>query len=412
MDVPETGRSPKQEKDVTTITSDLPDHSPSISSWITFLLALSCGLIVANIYYAQPLVGPIATELGLSPQAAGLVMTMTQLGYGVGLFLVVPLGDLIENRRLAVSVLALCAVALAIAAYSTHPFPFFAAALCVGLGSVAVQILLPYAGHLSPEHIRGRVIGNIMTGLMLGIMLARPLSSFVASVSSWHAVYAMSAAIMVLLALLLRQTLPVRKPQARLGYGALLASMLHLARDTPMLRRRALYQAGLFGAFNLFWTTVPLVLAGPAFQMSQTGIALFALVGAAGAISAPIAGRLADRGWTRPATAVALLLTTGGFALTLLAAPGSPLSLAAFVAAAIAIDFGVQGNVVLGYRALFMLGAEQRSRLNGLYMTTFFLAGAAGSAIGAWAYVHGGWTLAAWIGGLLPMLALIYLATE
>jgi predicted MFS family arabinose efflux permease len=412
MDVPETGRSPKQEKDVTTITSDLPDHSPSISSWITFLLALSCGLIVANIYYAQPLVGPIATELGLSPQAAGLVMTMTQLGYGVGLFLVVPLGDLIENRRLAVSVLALCAVALATAAYSTHPFPFFAAALCVGLGSVAVQILLPYAGHLSPEHIRGRVIGNIMTGLMLGIMLARPLSSFVASVSSWHAVYAMSAAIMVLLALLLRQTLPVRKPQARLGYGALLASMLHLARDTPMLRRRALYQAGLFGAFNLFWTTVPLVLAGPAFQMSQTGIALFALVGAAGAISAPIAGRLADRGWTRPATAVALLLTTGGFALTLLAAPGSPLSLAAFVAAAIAIDFGVQGNVVLGYRALFMLGAEQRSRLNGLYMTTFFLAGAAGSAIGAWAYVHGGWTLAAWIGGLLPMLALIYLATE
>jgi predicted MFS family arabinose efflux permease len=397
---------------VTTITSDLPDHSPSISSRITFLLALSCGLIVANIYYAQPLVGPIATELGLSPQAAGLVMTMTQLGYGVGLFLIVPLGDLIENRRLAVSILALGAVALAIAAYSTHPVPFFAAALCVGLGSVAVQVLLPYAGHLAPERIRGRVIGNIMTGLMLGIMLARPLSSFIASVSSWHAVYAMSAAIMVLLALLLRQTLPVRKPEARLGYGALLASMLHLARDTPMLRRRALYQAGLFGAFNLFWTTVPLVLAGPAFNMSQTGIALFALVGAAGAISAPIAGRLADHGWTRPATAVAMLLTSGGFALTLFFAPGSPLSLAAFVAAAIAIDFGVQGNVVLGYRALFMLGAEQRSRLNGLYMTTFFLAGAAGSAIGAWAYVHGGWTLAAWIGGLLPMAALAYLATE
>jgi predicted MFS family arabinose efflux permease len=397
---------------VTTIASDLPDHWPSISNWITFLLALSCGLIVANIYYAQPLVGPIATELRLSPQAAGLVMTMTQLGYGVGLFFVVPLGDLVENRRLVVSVLALGAVALATAAYSTHPVPFFAAALCVGLGSVAVQILVPYAGHLAPERIRGRVIGNIMTGLMLGIMLARPLSSFIASVSSWHAVYAMSAAIMVLLALLLRQTLPVRKPQARLGYGALLASMLHLARDTPMLRRRALYQAGLFGAFNLFWTTVPLVLAGPDFHMSQTGIALFALVGAAGAISAPIAGRLADRGWTRPATAVAMLLTSGGFALTLIAAHGSSLSLAAFAVAAIAIDFGVQGNVVLGYRALFMLGAEHRSRLNGLYMTTFFLAGAAGSAVGAWAYAHSGWTLAAWIGGLLPMAALIYLATE
>jgi predicted MFS family arabinose efflux permease len=153
-------------------------------------------------------------------------------------------------------------------------------------------------------------------------------------------------------------------------------------------------------------------LAGPAFHMSQTGIALFALAGVGGALVSPIAGRLADRGWTKPATALAMLLTSGGFALTLLTAPGSTLSLAAFVGAALAIDAGTQGNVTLGYRALFMLGGEHRSRLNGLYMTTFFLAGAAGSFIGAWAYAHGGWTLAAWIGGLLPMLALIYLATE
>src|SRR6202046_830372 len=292
---------------------------------MTFLLALSCGVLVANIYYAQPLVGPIAAELGLSPQAAGLVVTMTQIGYGIGLFFIVPLGDLIENRRLVLSVMALGAVALATAAFATHMLQFFVAALCVGLGSVTVQILVPYAGHLAPEQIRGRVIGNIMTGLMLGIMLARPLSSFIASVSSWHAVYAMSAGIMVLLVLLLRQTLPVRKPQARLGYRALLASILHLARDTPMLRRRAFYQAGLFGAFNLLRTTGPLVLAGPAFHMSQTGIALFALVGAAGAISAPIAGRVADRGWTRPATAMAMLLTSGGFALTLIEAHGSTL---------------------------------------------------------------------------------------
>jgi predicted MFS family arabinose efflux permease len=284
--------------------------------------------------------------------------------------------------------------------------------LCVGLGSVAVQILIPYAGHLAPEHIRGRVIGNVMTGLMIGILLARPVASFIASMSSWHVVYALSAGLMILLALVLRYALPVRKPQTRLGYGALLASMVRLARTTPVLRRRALYQASLFGVFNLFWTTVPLVLAGPDFQMSQTGIALFALAGVGGAAISPVAGRIADRGWTRPATAAGMLLTTAGFALTLLTAPGSTLSLALFVIAAIVIDTGVQGNVTLGYRALFALGAEHRSRLNGIYMTTFFLAGAAGSAIGAWAYVHGGWTLAAWIGGSLPMLALIYLATE
>jgi predicted MFS family arabinose efflux permease len=397
---------------VTTIASDLPDESPSISSWMTFLLALSCGVIVANVYYAQPLIGPIAAELGLSPKAAGLIMTMTQIGFGIGLLLIVPLGDLIENRRLVLSVMALGALALASAALATHMLPFFVAALCVGLGSVTVQILIPYAGHLAPEQIRGRVIGNITTGLMLGIMLARPVSSFIASMSSWHTVYALSAAVTVVLALVLYFALPARKPQARLGYGALLASMVHLARTTPLLQRRALYQAGLFGAFILFWTTVPLVLAGPDFHMSQTGIALFALAGVGGAVVSPIAGRLADRGWTKPATVLAMLLTTGGFALTLLTSPGSTLSLAAFVAAAIAIDAGTQGNLVLGYRALFMLGAEHRSRLNGLYMTTFYLAGAAGSAIGAWAYSYGGWTLAAWIGGLLPMLALIYLATE
>jgi predicted MFS family arabinose efflux permease len=396
---------------VTTIASDLPESAP-VSSGIIFLLALSCGLIAANIYYAQPLVGPIAAELGLTPRAAGLIVTMTQLGYGAGLLLIVPLGDLIENRKLVLSVIALAALALAVASFVTHPLPYLIAALLIGLGSVAVQILVPYAGHLAPAHIRGQVVGNVMTGLMLGIMLARPASSFVASVSSWHTVYALSAALMVALALVLHRALPVRKPQTRLHYAELLASMAHLARTTPVLRRRALYQAGLFGAFSLFWTTVPLMLAGPAFNMSQSGIALFALAGAAGAISAPIAGRVADRGWTRPATAVAMLLTAGGFVLTLVVAPGSHVSLALFVLAAIAIDFGVQGNVVLGYRALFALGAEHRSRLNGIYMTTFFLAGAAGSAIGAWAYAYGGWTLAAAVGGALPLAALLYLATE
>lgn len=397
---------------MTIITSDVRPEPDSVSTRLTFLLALSCGLIAANIYYAQPLAGPIAAELGLRPESAGLIVTMTQIGYGVGLLLVVPLGDLIENRRLISSVIAVAAVALVAAALSRHPLPFLVAALSVGFASVAVQILVPYAGHLAPERIRGRVVGNVTSGLMLGIMLARPASSFIASISSWHMVYWISAALMVSLAILLRWTLPTRMPQARLGYGALLRSMVHLARNTPVLKRRALYQASLFAAFSLFWTTVPLVLAGPAFRFSQSGIALFALVGAAGVVSAPLAGRVADRGWTRPATAAALLLASAGFALTMIVEPGSTLSLALFVAAAIAIDFGVQANVVLGFRALFVLGAESRSRLNGLYMATFFLAGALGSGVGGWAYAFGGWQVAAAIGGALPLCALAYLATE
>jgi predicted MFS family arabinose efflux permease len=397
---------------MTTITSDNSPADDAISGWITLLLAVSCGLIVANIYYAQMLIGPISSDLGLSPRSAGLIVTMGQIGYGIGLFLIVPLGDLVENRKLVLAVIALGALALLGASLASHPVQFLTAALLVGFGSVAVQILIPYAGHLAPAAIRGRVVGNVTSGLMIGVLLSRPLSSFVASLSSWHVVYAASACVMVVLGLVLRKTLPPRVPQARLSYGALLRSMLHLARTTPVLRRRALYQASLFGAFSLFWTTIPLLLAGPAFHFSQQGIALFALAGAAGCISAPMAGRVADRGWTRPATAVAMLLTTGGFAITEIVDFGSPLSLAALVVAAIAIDFGVQANVVLGYRSIFVLGAEFRSRLNGLYMTTFFLAGAAGSATGAWAYATGGWGLASAIGAALPIASLIYLATE
>jgi predicted MFS family arabinose efflux permease len=397
---------------MTTITSDNPPVPESVPAWITTLLAASCGLIVANIYYAQPLVGPISTDLGLSPQLAGLIVTMTQIGYGVGLLLIVPLGDLVENRRLVFSVIALGALALGCAALSTHPLPFLLAALMIGFGSVAVQILIPYAGHLAPEATRGRVVGNVTTGLMLGIMLSRPVSSFITAIASWHMVYAMSAILMAALAVVLQRALPPRKPTARLGYLSLLASMVQLVRTTPALRRRALYQAFLFGAFSLFWTTVPLLLAGPAFHFSQAGIAWFALAGVSGAIAAPIAGRVADRGWTRPATLVAMLLTATGFALTRLADLGTTLSLILLLISAIAIDFGVQANVVLGYRTLFALGAETRSRLNGLYMTTFFLAGAAGSAIGGWAYASGGWTLASSIGIALPLAALVYLATE
>jgi predicted MFS family arabinose efflux permease len=350
---------------------------------MTFLLAATCGLIAANLYYAQPLVAPIASDLGLSAHASGLLVTMTQVGYGLGLLLIVPLADLVENRRLVLATVGVCALALLGAGLSTHPLPFLAAALLVGLASVGVQIIVPYAAHLAPPQARGRVVGNVMTGLMLGIMMARPVASLIASFGSWHWVYFLSAGAMVVLAAVLWAALPPRTPTVRIGYGTLLLSLVHLVRETPLLRRRALYQACLFGSFSLFWTTAPLLLQGPKFSFDQRGIALFGLAGVAGAIGTPIAGRLADRGHTRVATVAAMLLAAGAFLLTRLAEPGSTLSLVLLVVAAMAVDVGTQGSVVLGSRALFMLGAEARGRLNGLYIAAFFVAGAIGSAVGA-----------------------------
>ncbi len=380
-------------------------------TWLGLLLATACGLIAANIYYAQPLVGPISAALQLSPRAAGLIATMAQVGYGVGLLLVVPLCDLVENRRLVFLLLCVAVLALLGAAVSTSAAAFLAAAALIGLGSVAVQILVPYAAHVAPDASRGRVVGNVMSGLMLGIMLARPAASLVTEALSWRAVFVISSALMAGLAVVLRVALPRRQPAPGLGYGSLLASMARLVRHTPILRRRALYQACLFGAFSLFWTAVPLQLASR-YHLSQNGIALFALVGVTGAIAAPLAGRMADRGWSKPVTGLAMSSVGAALLLGLLGSSASGPGLLILAATAILLDFGVAANGVLGQRAIYALDAAARGRLNGLYMATFFGGGAIGSALGGWSYAEGGWPLTMAAGLLLPVIALAYFLTE
>lgn len=388
-----------------------PDDS-HLSAGLLFLLAMSCGVIVANLYYAQPLVGPISASIGLAPGASGLIVTLTQVGYALGLLLIVPLADLIENRRLVVTALLVTLAALLAAAVATNQWLFLAAAFVVGVTCVAAQVLVPYAAHFTAEAHRGRAVGTVMTGLLLGIMLSRPIASIIADVWSWHAVYCASAVAMALLIGVLARKLPQRQPSASMGYLALLGSMGKLVLTTPILRRRALYHALMFGAFSVFWTTAPLLLAGPAFRISQAGIAVFALVGVAGAVAAPIAGQLADRGWTRPATAVAMLLVLGAFASSRTATHGSHGELLLLGACGVLIDLGVAANLVLGQRAIFVLGAEYRSRLNGLYMATFFLGGALGSSLGAWSYFAYGWPAAVLLGAAAPTLGLAYFATE
>ena len=388
-----------------------PAHA-DIAPGMVRLLALAAGLIVANLYYAQTLVGPIAAATGLSEGAAGLIVTLTQVGYALGLFFIVPLGDLVENRRLVFVLLLGTAAALACAAFSDQGWLFLASSLGIGLGSVAAQVLVPFAAHMSREETRGHTVGKVVSGLLLGIMLARPAASLVADHAGWHGVFGGAALIVLALAFVLRRRLPARQPDSPMSYGALIASLRHLFATTPLLRRRAAYHAAMFGSFSLFWTVTPMVLAGPRFQLSQTGIAVFALVGMAGAVASPIAGKLADRGLTLPATAFALLLGICGFALPLLAPDSRDIALALLVLASIVLDMGVAGNMVLGQRAIFVLGAEVRSRLNGLYFALFFAGGALGSASGGWVYAHHGWHAALLLGMAFPTAALLYWASE
>jgi predicted MFS family arabinose efflux permease len=398
---------------VSTQLSPAAEHSTEekIPRGLIPLLAIACGAIVANIYYAQPLAGPIAHALGLNLGAAGLIVTLTQIGYGLGLLLVVPLGDLIETRRLVLSIVAISFAGLLLAALSAGVAAFLVASLVIGVSSTAVQILVPYAAHIAPAWRRGHVVGQVMSGLLIGIMLSRPTASFIDDLWGWKAVFYVAAGLMAVIGVLLMM-LPPRRPTANEHYLALLTSMIHLYRATPVLRRRGLYQAFLFGAFSLFWTTSPLLLAGPQFRLSQSGIALFALAGIAGALAAPLAGRLADKGMSRIATGLAMVAVMAGFVLTRILHAGSWPSLLLLTAGAILVDFGVSSSLVIGQRAIYSLGAEHRSRLNGLFMATFFAGGAACSAAGGWAYAHGGWNLASWIGVGLPIAALLYFATE
>lgn len=370
---------------------------------LVMLFAFCCGAIVANIYYAQPIIELIAPDIGLSSTMASLIVSLTQVGYALGLFFLVPLGDLLENRRLMLLTTGVAILSLLGAAFAEQPNLFLVISLLVGFSSVSVQMLIPLAAHLAPEETRGRVVGSIMGGLLLGILLARPVSSVVADHFGWRAVFGSAAVLMAGISLVLATTMPRRVPDHRASYGQLLFSLWVLLRQQPVLRQRAFYQACMFATFSLFWTAVPLDLARN-HGLSQSQIALFALIGAIGAIAAPISGRLADAGHSRVATLGALLFGALSFLPGLIPAPYNLIGLAV---TGVVLDFCVQMNMVVGQRAVYALDAASRSRLNALYMASIFIGGAIGSSVASVLFDHGGWVWISVVGTALPLIALL-----
>jgi len=391
--------------------ADTADRT-GFSLGIQWLLGTACGALIANLYYAQPLTGLIASSLGMPSATGGLLVTLPLIGYGAGLLLIVPLGDLVENRSLVLTLVGLETLCTACVSLVAHPAPFLGLTLLMGMAAAAVQVLVPYATYLAPEAQRGRAVGRVVSGVMLGIMLARPVSSFVADLWSWHVIFRMSAVLMAALFVALCAALPRRRPPPGLTYRALLMSMGSILVSSEVLRRRALYHACMFGAFSVFWTAVPLWLSGPRFHLTQQGIAWVALAGVAGAVAPPLAGRVADKGLSRSGTAIAMLLAALAFPLSNFFQSSSGLALALVILSAVMLDFAVAANLVFGQRAIFALGPELRSRLNGLYLAIFFAGGAASSALSGWCYARYGWPGSSVLGALLPILGLLYLATE
>lgn len=375
---------------------------PEPTTLMVWLAAIGSGVLVATVYYAQPLIDPISRDIGLSRQAAGLIVTAMQVGYGLGLALIVPLADRYENRMLVTISLVMTALALASIGLAANEAAFLVSAVVAGASCVGAQILVPMIAGMASSARRGRVIGTVMAGLLSGIMLARPFSSFLASFIGWRGVFFTAAALTLIIGLLLRALLPVRRPALKQGYFATLRSTLATVARYGVLRRRMAYHMSLFGMFTAFWTTIPLLLADR-FDYDQRQIALFALAGAGGALAAPLAGRIADLGLSRAATIAAGLGAAIILPLTyVLAGAGAVIGL--MVCAAL-FDACVQSNQVISQRIIYALSEAERGRINSAYVTSMFAAGAVTSAVGPVLYAHFGWAAIAVVGCLatLPM---------
>jgi predicted MFS family arabinose efflux permease len=368
---------------------------------LTFVLAAAAGVSIANVFYSQPLLTLIAQSFGISQSAASIVVTVTQLGYAAGIVVVIPLGDLFESRLLASRVLVVTAIAAACVAFATNLPLFLVASAVLGFTSVVAQIVVPLAAHLAPAGQGGRYVGQVMSGLLLGIMLARSVSSFLAGIWGWRSVYVLSTVLIVTMVIVLARVLPRRKPDHTGSYRSLMASIWKLIREEPALRRRAVLQAIMFAIFSVFWTSVTYELIRQ-YHLTQTQIAIFALVGAAGAAAAPIAGRLGDRGFGRPATGVVFALaivamTVAGFGAH---------NLFVLAAAGILLDLAVQGSLVLSQQEIYALRPDARSRLNTVFIASVFFGGAIGSALSGLMYAWAGWIGIAGLGVALAILGL------
>lgn len=371
------------------------DVSTAAAAPSTLLFAIATGVIIINLFAPQTLVGIIGPSLGFSESGAGLVAMASLLGYAGGLFFLVPLADLMENRRLVLRMLVSALVMAIAAAFAPTGWSLLIFLFLLGAACSAIQILVPIAAAMAPPEHRGRVIGNVMSGVMVGILVSRPLASLIADFWGWRSFYAMSAVTLALLAAVLALRLPERRPLVSASYGALIGSLFDLLREEPVLRLRAFTAALMMASFSLFWTSVALRLAQPPFSLGQSGIALFALVGAGGAAATSVFGRMGDRGWTRTATLASHLIVLAAMALAAWVGgmrSGDSMALLILLGtSAVLLDVGVTGDQTLGRRAVNLLKPEARGRINGLFVGIFFLGGALGSAVAGTAWDFGGW---------------------
>jgi len=377
-----------------------------MSRRLVVLLAFTTGAAVANMYYAQPLLHTLGHAFGVGTATTGLLVTIGQIGYVLGLALLVPLGDLVERRRLITVSLTFLALGQAVSAIAPDLTIFAIAVLFVGVATFIGQVIVPMSSHLAAPHERGKVVGTVMSGLLLGVLLSRTLSGLIAGVFGWRVVFGFAAVAMLVLAAVLRRALPRVEPTSDLPYGAALRSILGLIRREPVLRQRMVLGGCAFGAFSILWTSIAFLLSGvhgSHYHYSNATIGLFGLAGVAGACAAQVAGRLADRGHGAATTTATLLLTLSSWLLLDLGAH----SVLVLIIGIMVLDLGVQGTQISNQSAVYRLHPDARSRVTTAYMSAYFLGGVLCSSVTGALYASHGWAAVCVFGGCVSLFGLI-----
>jgi predicted MFS family arabinose efflux permease len=380
-------------------------HLKSLNSSVVLLFAVACGLAVGNVYYAQPLLDAMAEAFAMSPASIGIVITLTQTGYGIGLVLLVPLGDLLNRRWLIVTQNLLSVVALLMIAWAPNSAWLLLGMTLTGLLAVVTQVLVAYVATLADPAQRGRVVGVVTSGIVVGILLARTAAGAMADLAGWQAIYLLSAGLTLLMTLLLFGVLPKDEPpQPDTTYVALIASVFSLFRQEAVLRQRAILALLTFASAMVLWTPMVLPLSAPPLSLSHSEIGLFGLAGAAGALAAARAGHLADRGLGQWVSGLSLLLMLASWLP--IALTGS--SLWALLLGVITLDLGLQAVHVTSQSMIYSVRPEAQSRLTAGYMLFYSIGSAGGSIASTAMYAWAGWAGVCLLGAGINAVALGY----
>jgi predicted MFS family arabinose efflux permease len=379
-----------------------PTPAVLLDSSSIVLFAVTAGVMMANLYYVQPLLATVAAAFGHETTTAGYLVTFTQAGYAIGVFLIVPVGDVLDRRKMLSLMLIVNAGALAVAALSRNFAMFAVASLMIGITSSAVMVVISYVAVRAPDSERGRRVGQVMTGLILGILLARTVSGLVGRFFGWRSMYVIAAGVVIALLFALRAVMVREQTRGHLDYPQLLLSIVDLVKSEPQLRLRSFYSMLGLGTFSVLWTGLTFLLSGAPYHYSEATIGLFGLAGAAGAVSANLAGRLGDRGHAHRMTAVLaiiLLLSWGMLAL-------GQRSVGWIIVGAFLLDVGMQGLQVTHQTVIFKIAPHARSRVTAVFTTSAFFGASMGSAIATKSFALGGWIGLSIAGAALPAILL------